>query len=78
MKERKVIYYRDEKNDEFSAAQIKARRIDGDYVYCPETPAKKFAHFFWYRIIAKPAIKCYLKIKFRHRLLRRQIQIKLK
>ena len=33
MKKQKIIYYKDELNDEFSSAQIKPRRIDEDYKY---------------------------------------------
>ena len=31
VKEKKTIYYEDERNDEFSEAQINPIRIDGDY-----------------------------------------------
>ena len=33
MDKRKVIYYTDELNDEFSTAVITPRKIDGDYIY---------------------------------------------
>ena len=33
MDNRKVIYYQDELNDEFSTAVIEAKKIDDGYVY---------------------------------------------
>ena len=33
MKEPKIIYYKDELNDEFSKAKIKPRVIDENYIY---------------------------------------------
>ena len=33
MKEKKVIYYTDELNDEFSSAKITPIKIDGNYKY---------------------------------------------
>ena len=58
MKEKKIVYYRDELNDEFSSAVINARKIDGDYVYDHTSLFKKFTHFFWYRIVAVPIAFC--------------------
>ena len=33
MKEQKIIYYKDELNDEFSGAEITPRKIDENYKY---------------------------------------------
>lgn len=66
MDKRKIIYYTDELNDEFSTAQIKARTIDGNYVYCHNSAFKRFTHFFWYRLIATPITFLYVKL-FLHR-----------
>lgn len=63
----KIIYYDDIMNDEFSTAKITPRKIDGSYVYLPAGAFKKFTHFFWYRVVAKPLARLYLKIKFAHR-----------
>lgn len=68
MDKRRVIYYRDELNDEFSTAKIEARHIGRDYVYIKSTPFKKFTHFFWYRIIATPIAFFYTKIAHRHKI----------
>ena len=65
MDKRKVIYYEDELHDEFSTAVIKAKRIDGDYVYDRRGPFYAVARFFWYRMIATPAAFLYAKIALR-------------
>ncbi len=78
MKQRRVIYYRDELNDEFSEAKITPRRIDGGYEYCPETPFKRFTHFFWYRVVATPVAFLFLKIKFGHRIIGKSVLKKYK
>lgn len=65
-KEKKVIYYSDELNDELSSAQIVPKHIGDDYVYIYRSPIKRFTHFFWYRMVATPLAFLYLKIKFRH------------
>ena len=67
MEKRRVIYYSDELNDEFSAAQIAARKIDENFDYCPGSLFKRFTAFFWYRIIATPVAFLFLKIAFRHK-----------
>lgn len=69
MDKRKVIYYTDELNDEFSTAQITAKVIDKDYIYCHDSLFKRFTHFFWYRIVATPIAFIYNKIVFRHKVI---------
>lgn len=73
MDKRKVIYYSDELNDEFSLAQITPRVIDGNYKYINTSVFKKCTHFFWYRIIATPIAYIYTKLVFRHRVIGRKI-----
>ena len=73
MKEKKIIYYRDELNDEFSSAVINAKKIDGDYVYDHTSLFKKFTHFFWYRSVAVPIAFLYLKIHFHHKIVNRKV-----
>lgn len=65
MDKRKVIYYEDELNDEFSTAVIEPKRIDGDYVYDRRGLFNRAAHFFWYRIIADPLAYLYVKLSLR-------------
>lgn len=67
MKER-VIYYRDELNEEFSEAQIEAKKIDENYCYEHKTAGR----IFWYHIVAKPLAWCYLKIAFYHKIVNRK------
>ncbi len=69
---RKVIYYQDELNDEFSVAQITPKVIDGSYVYEHSSPWKRFTHFFWYRIVATPIAFLYAKIVFGHRIVNKK------
>ncbi len=62
----KIIYYRDELNDEFSTAQITPKKIDGYYRYCYDSLWKRFTHVFWYRIVFTPIAFFYTKIRFHH------------
>lgn len=64
MKEKKIIYYSDELNDEFSSAKITPRVIDENYKY----KIGKVWDFFSYiiqNIISMPIKVGYAKIKFR-------------
>lgn len=65
---RKVIYYSDELNDEFSTAVINPRKIDENYDYGGRTFFWKIKHFFLYRIVAVPLAITYLKIVFAHKI----------
>lgn len=73
MSKRKVIYYRDEINDEFSTAQINAKRIDGSYCYDRTSFFSRFTHFFWYRIVAMPIAFVFLKLRFGHKIVNRKV-----
>lgn len=59
-----TIFYKDELNDEFSTAQIEAKRIDGSWKY----ERSRFLSFFWYRIVATPIAFFYTKLKYRHKI----------
>lgn len=63
-----IIYYKDELNDEFAGDHIKARKIDGSYRYIRESIPGKCAHFFWYRIVAIPLARVYMRMHFKHRI----------
>ncbi|MBO5883396.1 MAG: 1-acyl-sn-glycerol-3-phosphate acyltransferase [Clostridia bacterium] len=67
MDKRKIIYYSDELNDEFSTAKITPKRIDGKYVYCHSSLIKRFTHFFWYRIIFTPIAFFHSKLIHHHK-----------
>lgn len=72
MKKRKVIYYSDELNDEFSTAVITPRKIDENYDYGGRKTAWKAKRFFLYRIIAFPIAFFYLKLVFAHKVVGRE------
>ncbi len=63
---RKVIYYSDELNDEFSVTRLKDKHIGEDYVYIKKGLFKKFTHFFWYRVVAMPLAYLYTRAVFSH------------
>ena len=69
---RKVIYYEDELNDEFSTAVIKPRRIDDAFVYERRGPFRAVTRFFWYRIVATPLAFFYAKLFLRQRTIGRE------
>lgn len=66
-KQKKVIYYSDVLNDEFSTKEIKAKKIDKNYKY-QYTFFGIIAHFILYRLIMIPCCYFYLKIKFHHKI----------
>ena len=72
MKE-KIIYYQDERNDEFSTAEITPRTIDGSYDYIRDGFWGRCAHILCYRVIAEPLAWLYLKIRFRHKTVNRSL-----
>lgn len=72
MDKRKMIYYTDELNDEFSLAKITPRPIDETYRYCNDSFFKKFTHFFWYRMVFTPIAYFYTKLAFHHTIIGRK------
>ena len=68
----RVTYYTDERNDEFSTAEITPKPIDGSYRYDRERGFGKLACFFWHRIVAVPLAWVYLKLKLRHKIVGRE------
>ena len=66
--ERKVIYYKDELNDEFSEAKIVPRKIDENYVYIHKNPLWNIASYILQNILSMPIkliyAKCKLRIKY--------------
>ncbi len=73
MDKRRIIYYNDEQNDEFSKAKLEAPVIDKDYVYVHKSKFKRFTRFFWYRVVAMPIAWLYTKIKFRHKIVNAEV-----
>lgn len=72
MDHRKIIYYEDELNDEFSTAVIEPRTIDGDYIYDRHGALHAFTRFFWYRIVATPLAILYVKLSLHQRTVGRE------
>lgn len=66
MKQKEVIYYKDELNDEFSKAKIVPRVIDENYKYVHHK-LWDFASFCMQNILSMPIKILYSKIKFRIR-----------
>lgn len=68
MERRKVIFYNDEQNDEFSTMVLTPPVIDGSYRYIDDRKRKKAARFFLYRFVAYPAAFLYSKLAFRRKI----------
>ena len=64
MKKEKVIYYDDELNNEFSAAQIIPKRIDEKYKYIHKNPIWNLCSFLLQQVLSIPIKILYSKIKF--------------
>ena len=64
MKNREVIYYKDELNDEFSTAKIKAKKIDKNYKY-EHSFLWEACSYLLQNIFSMPIKIGYSKIKFR-------------
>ncbi len=58
----KTVYYADENNDEFSVSNIKARKIDKNYVYINKSFLWRIGRFFAYRLVATPIAFLYSKL----------------
>ena len=65
MKEQKIIYYKDELNDEFSGPKITPIKIDENYKYIHKNPFWNFASLIAQNILSMPIKMLYSKIKFR-------------
>ncbi|SFI51072.1 hypothetical protein SAMN04487775_102116 [Treponema bryantii] len=73
MKNQRIIYYKDELNDEFAGDSIQPRKIDESYWYGDNSFFFRSMRFFWYRIIALPVALAFLKIKYNHKIINRQV-----
>ena len=69
----KVIYYRDELNDEFAGVTRETIKIDGDYQYIKKNSIWNLTSFFVHRVIMIPVAWLYTKIKFRHRIKNKKV-----
>lgn len=64
-KEQKIIYYQDEKNDEFSTAQITPRKIDEHYPYFHQSKLWNLGCYLCQNLFSLPIKYGYAKMKFR-------------
>ena len=64
MDKRRVIYYSDELNDEFSTFETTPPKIDGSYDYERKALSKKISRFFLYRIVMYPIVVFYGRVIF--------------
>lgn len=64
MEKQKVIYYKDELNDEFSTAKIVPIRIDEHYKYVHRNPIWNLCAFIVQNILSMPIKIIYSKAKF--------------
>ena len=67
MDKRKVIYYKSERDDEFSLTRITPKVIDGSFDYMRERSYQRFFKRFILRPVAFPLAHIYLKAVFGHR-----------
>ena len=65
MENKKIIYYSDELNDEFSSKKINPIKIDGNYRYIHKNPVWNISSFIIQNIISMPVKILYSKLKFR-------------
>ena len=62
-----VFYYEDELTDDFGECVKKIVPLSKKYVYASKNPFFRFFSFFIYRIVARPLVWLYTKIRFGHR-----------
>lgn len=65
MKNNKIIYYKDELNDEFSPTTKTSRKIDENYKYIHKNPLWNLCSFLLQNVISVPIKVLYSKIKFK-------------
>ncbi len=70
--EKKIIYYKNELEDEFSKAQIEPKVIDGSYSY-EGGFWRKVGRIFWYHIVAKPVAYVFMKAKYGHKIIGKEL-----
>lgn len=65
MKNKKIYYYEDELNDEFSTAQITPRKIDKNYIYLHRNPIWNICSILAQNVLSMPIKISYLKFKLK-------------
>ncbi len=69
MSNQKVIFYKDELNDEFSEAKIEPRIIDENYKYIHKNPIWNICAFLVQNILSVPIKVIYAKTKFKFKVI---------
>lgn len=64
---KKVIYYKDELNDDFASTIKKLNPLPENYRYVSKNPFFKLFSFVIYRLIARPLVWCYTAVRFHHK-----------
>lgn len=72
-KKPQIIYYRDELHEEFATDHIKAKHIGEEYRYLRTGIMDRIGHRFWYRIVAIPLAKLYMKRHFLHKIVNKEV-----
>lgn len=62
-----VFYYENELTDDFGECVKKIVPLPEKYVYASKNPFFRFFSFFIYRVVARPLVWIYTKIRFLHR-----------
>lgn len=70
---KKVIYYKDEINDDFAGNNIKTKDLPENYVYLKKNPLWRASAFVLYYIIAFPIVTVYNKILHGERIKNRRV-----
>ncbi len=65
MKNKEIIYYEDELNEEFSTAKIEPRKIDENYKYIHKNVIWNICSFLVQNVLSLPIKYLYAKIKFK-------------
>lgn len=64
---KKIIYYQDEHNDDFSETVKNIKPLPKDYRYVHDTFLEKFLGFIAYRLILTPFGWLFVKLKYHHK-----------
>ena len=64
---KRIIYYRDEKNDDFASTNINTKPLRENYIYVHKNIIWRAAAFVLYRIIAQPLVFAFVKIAYHQR-----------
>ena len=70
----KTVYYKDERNDEFSSAVITPKRIDENWEYAPKGFWWRVKRFLLYRVLAYPIGFLLCKIKYGWKIKNREVR----